>query len=76
MKTLTIPQVREVFRKIANGEREHGSFLTAFAQAYIAADYENEIMLLPVAVQFIDKYDITGYVEEPPDPVGSGRKRA
>jgi len=69
MKTRTMPQVREVFRKISNGEREHGSFLTAFAQAYIAADYENEIMLL-VAVQFIEKYDIAGYAEEPPDPAG------
>lgn len=35
---MTVAEVHEVFRKIANGERKHGAFLTKFAEALMQAD--------------------------------------
>ena len=67
MSAPTIPEVREVMRKIASGERKHGDFLTAFADAFIRADYTNEIILLPAALQLIAKYDLESYAAAPPD---------
>lgn len=49
-------QVHEIFRKIASGERKHGSFLTTFAEAMMRADDENEKILLPAALALIEKY--------------------
>jgi hypothetical protein len=62
-------QVHEVFRKIAAGERRHGSFLTAFAHALMAADDDNEALLQPTALALIEKYPtLKGYAEEEADP--------
>jgi hypothetical protein len=51
-----IKQVHEIFRKIAAGERHHGSFLTTFAQALMLADDDNETLLQQAAVALIEKY--------------------
>lgn len=64
---MTGDQVHEIFRKIANGERKHGGFLTKFAEAYMMADPENELLLLPAALALIAKYPIAGYADEPPE---------
>ena len=60
--------VHEVFRKIANGERKHGDFLTSFAHTMMMADAENETLLQPAALQLIAKYKLEAYATEPPDP--------
>lgn len=44
---MTNGDIHEVFRKIAGGERKHGDFLTAFAQAMMRADESNEAVLRP-----------------------------
>jgi hypothetical protein len=58
---MKVPEVREVFRKIAAGERRHGSFLTTFAQALLYADDENELILQSAALTLIEKYSLQGY---------------
>lgn len=58
---LTNPQVFEIFRKIAAGERRHGSFLTAFAQAYVKADQGNRAVLQEAALKFVEKYSLRSY---------------
>ena len=60
---LTHEEIREVFRKIAAGERVHGSFLVAFATAYIRSDKENEAILRPAAVKLIRKYQLEEYAD-------------
>lgn len=62
----TVAAVREVFRKIAAGERRHGSFLTTFAQAMMLADDCNELVMQSAAHQLISKYNLESYAE----PVG------
>ena len=62
---MTKKEVHEVFRKIAAGERKHGSFLTAFAEALIRADWDNEVILQPAALALIEKYpELKTYGEE------------
>lgn len=58
---MKVSDVREVFRKIAAGERRHGSFLTTFSQAMLLADDENELILQPVAHSLIEKYSLHSY---------------
>ena len=53
---MTQPEVREIFRKIANGENRHGSFLTTFSKALIAADDDNFVIMLTAAQRLIEKY--------------------
>jgi len=55
--------IREVFRKIASGERKHGDFLTIFAQAMMRADEPNEALLRPAAAALIVKYDLAEYAK-------------
>jgi len=50
--------LREIFRKIFTGEREHSRFLTAFAEALHFADSENFYALGPSALLLIDRYPI------------------
>lgn len=59
-------EVREVFRKIAAGERRHGYFLTTFAKAVMCADDLNFATLLPAANHFIAKYGLSGYSKSEP----------
>src|ERR1017187_5649081 len=59
---MDIKQVHEVFRKIASGERHHGSFMTTFATALMEADHDNEVILQPAALALIEKYPaLNGY---------------
>lgn len=53
---MDIREVHEVFRKIASGERRHGSFLTTFADALMRADDDNELILQLAALALIEKY--------------------
>jgi hypothetical protein len=50
--------LREIFRKIFVGEREHSRFLTSFAEAIHFADSENFYALAPSALLLIDHYPI------------------
>lgn len=50
--------LREIFRKIWVGEREHSRFLTSFAEAISVADSENFYALAPAALLLIDRYPI------------------
>lgn len=70
---LSVDQIHEVYRKIANGERKHGEFLTAFAKAYILADPLNAGIMFFTAAAFIEKYNLAGYAMEPPDDFGVRR---
>jgi len=60
---LNAQQLREVFRKIASGERRHGQFLTAFAQAYLSADNSNELLMAPIGRALIAKYKLEAYAD-------------
>ena len=42
--------------RVYNGD--YGSFLKAFADAYLLADMENQKILHPAWRQFIEKYDL------------------
>jgi len=61
---MTDEQIFEIFRKIASGERRHGSFLTAFSEAVIRADRDNFQILRPVAERLADKYSLNLYAKE------------
>jgi hypothetical protein len=50
--------LREIFRKIFVGEREHSRFLTAFSEAIFFADSKNFYALAPSALLLIDRYPI------------------
>lgn len=60
---MTELEVREVFRKIANGERRHGGFLTKFAEALMLADEFNFKILQPSAERLVEKYHIAEYAK-------------
>lgn len=53
-------ELREVYRLIAARApgHEHGEFLTAFAEAFIRADYENFQLLCVPAVCLAVKYNL------------------
>jgi len=44
---------------------EHGSFLTAFAQALISADPENLKVLMPAARYFVARYNLAKDMDMP-----------
>lgn len=50
--------IQEIFRQIAAGEKQHGSFLTNFANAITHADAENFQLLKPNAEFLINKYKL------------------
>ena len=50
--------VLAIFRNIARGDDPKGSFLTYFAKAMCQADLDNQRLLMPVAKQLVDKYDL------------------
>jgi len=61
--------LREIFRKIWAGEREHSRFLTSFAEAITFADPENFYALAPAALLLIDRYPILAtYIHQVLDP--------
>ncbi len=50
--------IREVWRRVASGEDQRGSFLTNVARAVIHADQVNFIRLRPIAVELIEAYNL------------------
>jgi hypothetical protein len=48
----------DLFRRIHTGEHPHGDFLTSFAGAVVRADPDNMRILIPVALELIDKYHL------------------
>jgi hypothetical protein len=51
-------QIRDMFRRIAVGEGNHGAFLKSFGLAVINADEENLELLRPLALALMEKYDL------------------
>lgn len=51
-------KVRTIWKNIANGKNEHGTFLRAFGQAVSAADELNFVAMMPTAIYLIAKYDL------------------
>jgi rubrerythrin len=51
-------ELREVFRRIASGEEEHGDFLTLFAKALQHANFENYHLMRPTALVLARKYHL------------------
>ena len=60
---LTDEDVREIYRKVANGFGNHGSFLRSFASAVVFADAVNYYLISAVARSLIQKYGIEGYAK-------------
>jgi hypothetical protein len=58
---LTDAELKEIFRKIAAGERRHGGFLTDFATAFDRADDDNFKLLFGAALALVGKYDLWEY---------------
>ena len=52
----------EELKVIAREEvsREHGSFLSAFLEAYCRADKDNTVLLTPAMKMLVEKYDLRG----------------
>ena len=48
----------EVYRRIASGEEQHGSFVTEFAVAFMHADPANQALLYPAARWLALKYKL------------------
>ena len=55
--------IREIFRKIAAGERKHGGFLTTYAKAVMHADEDNFVIMLTACHRLIEKYQLHSYAE-------------
>jgi hypothetical protein len=53
-----MPDLIEVYRRIASGEEKHGSFVTEFAVAFGHADYENLRLMRPLALLLGYKYKL------------------
>ena len=58
---LTDAELKEIYRKIASKEREHGGFLTCFAITFDAADADNFRLLIAPALAFVAKYNLWDY---------------
>lgn len=55
------PLVQEIiWLNVADGVRNHGSFLRAFGQAYKAADAINRAVLEEVSMFLIEKHNLSG----------------
>jgi hypothetical protein len=80
---LTRPELFEVYRQIGAGElsfeieqrggRGAWDFMTFFAQAFLEADEENYLILLPAVVAFVAKYRLVKPSAELGKPKGPNR---
>ena len=57
----THEQLHWIFVELNNSGR-HGSFLTAFAKAYMCADLSNAALLHEAANKLVDKYGLSTYL--------------
>jgi hypothetical protein len=62
IESLTREQLEYIFVEILSDKGGHGNFLKAFGRAFMAADHENQALLTPVALQLINKYDLTKHL--------------
>ena len=60
---MTDAELRHIFVEIFNGRGNHGSFLRAFAEAFILADMDNWHLLRPAARAIAGKYHLTDYLD-------------
>jgi hypothetical protein len=58
---LTDEELKEIFRKIAMKEREHGGFLTCFAVAMTSAGEDDFRLLIPAALALVAKHKLWDY---------------
>ena len=63
MNTMTKSQLHHIFIEIHDSWGQHGSFLTAFAETYINADYANELLLRQAAQTLVEKYNLEKYLD-------------
>lgn len=54
----TDEQLRDIYAAVAAGAGDHGSFLRGFAEAFMAADRDNMVLLRPSALALAEKYDL------------------
>lgn len=55
---IRIEKLKEIMVDIALGTKCRGSFLTAYAKAFVAADEENTKIMLPSTLALVAKYDL------------------
>jgi hypothetical protein len=60
---MTDQELKHIYVEIAQGRGGHGSFLCAFAQAYLWADDENALILRAAAITIAAKYRLTDYLD-------------
>lgn len=58
---MTQEKIQNIFREVANGVGNHGSFLVSFSECIIRADSQNFYLLRPVAISLIEKYGLEKY---------------
>lgn len=59
---MTYNQLHHIFAEIHHGRGNHGSFLRAFAQAFLYADDSNALLLTPAAISLVEKYNLLPYL--------------
>lgn len=60
---ITDDKLRHIFVEIKLGRGQHGSFLTAFAAAYVNADPMNAYILREAAEKIVTKYNLEKYLD-------------
>jgi hypothetical protein len=63
-----VHEVREIFRRVAEGANDHGDFLKSFARAVLYADPENFALLMFPAALLIAKYHLRETPKEAAKP--------
>ncbi len=63
IKSVQFAKVLHIWTEVYAGRGRHGSFLKAFAEAFITADPENAKLLAMPAVTLIMKYDLIRYLD-------------
>ncbi len=67
---MTTEELHRVFVEVANGRGAHGSFLRAFAEAFLRADSSNAQVLKGAAETLVEKYNLSNYAHSPRDAQG------
>jgi hypothetical protein len=60
---VTDSELRHIFVEIFNGRGNHGSFLRAFAEAFLLADMDNWHLMRGSARAIVGKYQLTDYLD-------------
>ena len=56
-----VERLLHAWREVNSGRGQHGDFLRSFAAAFVNADDEDLLVLLPAAIGLADKYDLLKY---------------